>query len=152
MTGKVGVSSGILVIDAENQILGRLASRVAKLLLEGRKIVIVNAEKALLSGEPRTVIEGYKKIFEVQTYRNPERQGIRRERSPERIVKSAVRGMLPVDKHKGRAALKNLMVYAGVPSEFAEAIKIKFPEADASKLRCKSVSVGELARQLGWRG
>ena len=143
--------SKTLIVEADGQILGRMASRIAKLLLQGYKIVVVNAEKAVLSGEPKMVIEGYKKMFSVRNYRNLEKQGIRRERSPQRLVKSAVKGMLPHKKPKGRRALKNLRVYVGVPEELREKEKIKFPDADASKLKCKSILVGQLAKQLGWR-
>uniref|UniRef100_A0A7J3ZLB5 Large ribosomal subunit protein uL13 n=1 Tax=Fervidicoccus fontis TaxID=683846 RepID=A0A7J3ZLB5_9CREN len=148
----MSVSEGkTLIVDAEGQILGRMASRIAKLLLQGYKVVVVNAEKAVLSGDPQMVIGGYSKMFSVRNYRNLEKQGIRRERSPQRLVKSAIKGMLPYKKPKGRGALKNLRVYVGVPEEFKGREKIRFPEADASKLKCKSILVGQLARQLGWR-
>ncbi len=142
----------MIVVDASGLILGRMASRVAKMLLEGKKVVIVNAEKAVLSGEPKRVIDGYMRMFKVQTYRNPERQGIRRERSPQRIVKSAIKGMLPHRKPKGREALRRLKVYVGVPEEFERHEKVRFKEADAAKLETKFITVGELARLMGWRG
>ncbi len=141
-----------VVVDATNQILGRMCSIIAKMLLEGKRVYVVNAEKAVLSGEPKRVINGYLRMFEVTTYRNPEKQGIRRERSPQRIVKSAVRGMLPIKKPRGREAFKRLRVYVGVPKEFAGKKMIRFPEADASKLKTKFIYVGELAKRLGWRG
>jgi len=149
---QAAAESRTVVVDAEGQVLGRVASRVAKLLLQGYKVVIVNAEKAVLSGNPRMVLEGYLNVFKVQNFRNLEKQGVRRERSPVRIVKSAVRGMLPIKKPKGRKALKALRVYVGVPDEFKSAEKIKFPDADASKLLCRYVTVGEVASQLGWKG
>ena len=49
----------MVVIDAENLILGRLASHVAKLLLNGTEVTIVNAEKAIISGTKKSIIEGY---------------------------------------------------------------------------------------------
>ena len=105
-----------------------------------------------MSGEPKRVIDGYMRMFKVQTYRNPERQGIRRERSPQRIVKSAIKGMLPYRKPKGREALRRLKVYVGVPEEFERHEKVRFKEADAAKLETKFITVGELARLMGWRG
>ncbi|MEM4593785.1 MAG: uL13 family ribosomal protein, partial [Zestosphaera sp.] len=47
-----------IVIDAEGAILGRLASRIAQLLKEGYEVYVVNAEKAVVSGEKQRVIEG----------------------------------------------------------------------------------------------
>ncbi len=146
------MTSETIVVDASNQIVGRMASKIAKLLLEGKKVIVVNAEKAVLSGDPHMVIDGYMRMFKVQTYRNPERQGIRRERSPQRIVKSAVKGMLPYRKPRGREAYRRLKVYVGVPEEFKERELTRFPEADASKLNSKYILVGELAKLLGWRG
>jgi len=146
------VQEQLVIVDASGQIVGRMASRVAKLLLEGKRVVIVNAEEAVLSGEPKRVIEGYMKMFKVQTYRNPERQGIRRERSPQRIIKSAIKGMLPYRKPRGRQALKRLRVYVGVPDEFRDKEKIRFTDADAGKLQSKYIKVGDLARLMGWRG
>ncbi len=142
----------VIIVDAENQILGRMASRIAKLLLEGKKVYVVNAEKAVLSGEPKRVIEGYKKVMKVQTYRNPDRQGIRREKSPQRIVKATVKGMLPTTKPKGRNALRNLRVYIGIPPEFKDKEKTKFDEADASKLNTSYIYLEQLSLSLGWRG
>ncbi len=142
----------IVVVDSSNQVLGRMASRIAKMLLEGKKVYVVNAEKAVLSGDPKRVIDGYLKMFSVQTYRNPERQGIRRERAPQNIVKGAVKGMLPITKPKGRKALKNLRVYVGVPPELQGRKTLRFEDADASKLKTKYIYVEQLSRRLGWRG
>ncbi|MEM3978430.1 MAG: uL13 family ribosomal protein [Fervidicoccaceae archaeon] len=77
-----GVGENIVIVDATSQILGRLASRVAKLLLEGKKVIVVNVEKAVVSGDPVMVIEAYKKLFNVSNFRDLEKQGIRRPRNP----------------------------------------------------------------------
>jgi large subunit ribosomal protein L13 len=142
----------IVVVDAENLVLGRMASKIAKLLLEGKKVFVINAEKAVLSGDPQRVIEGYRRILLVQTYRNPERQGIRRERSPRNIVKAAIRGMLPKNKARGKNALKNLRVFLGVPKELSGKKTIRFPEAEAKNLRTKYITVEQVSLRLGWRG
>lgn len=141
-----------LYIDAEGCILGRLASVIAKRLLEGYTVFVVNAEKAIVSGKPKMVIEAYKKLFEVTTHRNPERSGIRRRRMPSAILKETVRGMLPYRKLHGRQALKKLKVYEGIPEELAGKNFIKIPEASASKLQAKYITLKELAKELGWRG
>ena len=51
----------IKVIDAENAILGRLASYVAKQVLKGEEIVIVNSEKAIITGNKKNIQKNYKK-------------------------------------------------------------------------------------------
>lgn len=141
-----------VVIDATNLILGRMASIVAKMLLTGYKVIIVNAEKAVVSGKPRMVIESYKLLFHVKTLRNPYRTGIHRPRTPERIIRYAVKGMLPKNCPKGKRALKNLRVYVGIPEEVKGRDIKTIKEARAERLRGKYITLGELAKQLGWKG
>jgi len=143
-----------IIVDATNQILGRLSSIVAKKLLEGYKVIIVNAEKAVVSGEPKRVIMGYKLLERVRTLRNPYKGGIRRPKAPDRILKRTIRGMLPIKKPKGRNAYKRLRVYIGVPEDLIKKEKefIRFREADASRLQNKFITLLELSKHLGWRG
>lgn len=140
-----------VIIDATNLILGRMASIIAKMLLNGKKVIVVNAEKAVLSGDSKRVEEGYRNLWKVRTFRNPDKQGMRRPRTPSGIVKRTVRGMLP-NKPKGRGALKNLKVYIGVPKELKGKSLISLKEADASKLKAKHITLGELAKLFGWSG
>ena len=146
------MSGKTLYVDATNQILGRLASIIAKKLLEGYTVHVVNAEKAVISGERRRVISGYKLLFEVTTHYNPYKSGIRRPRAPHNILKRTVRGMLPMDKPRGRKAYKRLKVYIGVPRELRNKEFIRFEEADISRLKNDYIYLGELARELGWKG
>lgn len=146
------VQDNTLYVNAEGHVLGRLASIVAKKLLSGYRVYVVNVEKAVLSGEKHRVIEGYKLLFKVRTHANPERSGIRRPRSPIRIFKRAVRGMLPMDKPHGRDALKRLRVYVGVPSELKDKQFIVFPEAMSTRLKGEYITLEDLARAMGWKG
>lgn len=140
-----------VIVDAEGQILGRMASLVAKMLLMGQKVVIVNAEKAVISGNKQSIIEEYKEdVLSKKTWKKPEK-GPKKYRRPDLIVKRVVRGMLPYKQWKGRMAYKNLRVYIGVPEEYVDKPKVKFPEADASKLARRYITVGELAKEVGWR-
>ncbi|QXJ30623.1 50S ribosomal protein L13 [Saccharolobus shibatae] len=140
-----------VVINAEGQILGRMASNIVRLLKEGKKVIIVNGEKAVISGEKNRVIESYKLLLTVRTLFNPYRNGIRRPKSPINIVKRTIRGMLPKSS-KGRRMLKNVKVYIGVPKEFEGRQFIKFPDADVSRLKGKYVTVEVVAKELGWSG
>lgn len=141
-----------LYVDASGHILGRLASIIAKRLLEGYKVYVFNVERAVLSGERRRVIDGYKLLFKVKTHLNPDKQGIRRPRNPINIFKRAVRGMLPTDKPHGREAYKRLKVYIGLPPEYTDIELVKFPEAMCTRLKGRYITVEELARAMGWRG
>ncbi|MEM2875739.1 MAG: 50S ribosomal protein L13 [Candidatus Bathyarchaeia archaeon] len=134
------------VIDSSGLILGRLASVVAKRLLSGENIVIVNAENAVISGEKMRVFREAKSFLSVG---HPGR-GPYHYRRPDRMLRRAVRGMLPRRKPKGMEAYGRLKVYLGVPDEYKESRFEVIPEAKAERLRCPYVTLGELAKEIGW--
>lgn len=141
-----------IYVDADGHILGRLASIVAKKLLDGYRVYVFNVEKAVLSGEKQRIIEGYKLLFKVKTHINPSKHGIKRPRSPVNIFRRAIRRMLPAEKSRGKEALKRLKVYVGIPREYSSVELTKFPEAMCTRLSGKYITVEELARLMGWRG
>ncbi len=104
------------VIDAEGHILGRLSSYIAKRLLEGERIVVVNAEKVIITGNPENVFERYKEKYD----RGSKEKGPYFPRHPERIFKRTVRGMLPWKTRRGREAFRRLRVFMGVPDELRD--------------------------------
>lgn len=139
----------VTVIDANNAVLGRLASVVAKKLLNGEKIAIVNAEKAIISGKFDSVIEKYKEWLKIRTHTNP-RRGPFHYRRPDKLVKRIIRGMLPWKKPRGKQAYKRLRVHIGVPDELKDREPIRIPEADGNRLRGKYITILELSQQIGW--
>lgn len=143
-----------VLIDAEDMILGRLASAVAKLLKYGYRVYVVNAERAVISGNPHTVKESYALWFEIKTLRNPQKWSPHRPRNPVSIVKYTVRGMLPKSPFKKVSLLKKLRVYIGYPEEVKKMNlrQMEIPEARANRLKHEYVTVGEVAKYLGWRG
>ena len=92
------------IIDATGLTLGRLSTNIAKRLLEGEEIAIINSEKAMISGKKSSIKERYKQKREVGTYR----KGPFYPRLPDQIVKRTIRGMLPYQKPHGRTAFKRL--------------------------------------------
>ncbi|UCE15416.1 MAG: 50S ribosomal protein L13 [Candidatus Bathyarchaeota archaeon] len=134
------------IIDATELILGRVASNVAKRLLQGETIIIVNAEKAAISGKRLSIVKEAKAMLEV----GHPRKGPLHQRRPDRIVRRTVRGMLPWRKPKGKLAYKRLRVFLGVPEEYKDKETQTIPEANAQKLRCPYIRVGELAKRIGW--
>lgn len=146
------MSGEVVVVDGAGQILGRLASRVAKMLLEGKRVVVVNVEKVAVSGDPVMVVQAYKRtILGVKSHYSHKWRP-KRPRSPVRLFKAAVKGMLPENNKRGREALKRLRAYIGVPEEYADVEKTRFPEADASRLSRSYVTLERIAKELGWRG
>lgn len=120
---KKTVNKEWLLVDADGQTLGRLASKVAMLLRGkykpnytphvdcGDNIVIINAEKIVLTGKKwkdKSYIRhtgypgGQRSITATQLF----------DKNPARLVENAVRGMLPKNK-LGSALFRNLNVYVG---------------------------------------
>ena len=102
------------IINAENLILGRMASLVAKQALLGENIVIVNSEKAVIIGKKEFLIKKYKHKKTVGT----PNYGPFFMQKPDMFVKRVIRGMLPYKQEKGRKALKRIKCYIGIPSKY----------------------------------
>lgn len=131
------------VIDASGAVMGRLASHVAKRLLGGEPIVIVNAEKAVISGSRAHLLEDFRHKRE----RGTQRFGPYYPRMPHLIVKRAVRGMIPYQTPRGRAAYRRLRVEMGVPAAYDNQPLVRVE--DAVKPVPRGMTVGELAQALG---
>ena len=140
-----------IVIDATNCIAGRMCSHVSKLLLQGNRVAIVNAEKAMLSGDRYKTIELYKEHLEINSVTNPI-HGPFHPRRPDTILSKMVRGMVPKRKSSGMAAFKRLRVYIGVPEEMRSANTESFSDSKITRPEAYYISVGEIARQIGWNG
>ena len=136
-------------IDASDQIAGRLSSKVAKLILSGKKVVVVNAEKALISGSRTSVVYQWKERLELGSKVNPI-YGPIHPRRPDNILRRMVRGMVPRKKPKGALAMKRLRVYIGVPAEVQPAKMTKFDDAAATRPIPVYVTMGDLSKSLGW--
>lgn len=111
------------LVDANDQNLGRLAARIASILLgkhkpnftpgvdTGAHVIVVNAERVQVTGN---------KMVEKKYYRHSQYPGGLKtislrdqlDRHPDRVLQSAVWGMLPHNKY-GRQVIKKLKVYAG---------------------------------------
>jgi large subunit ribosomal protein L13 len=132
------------VIDAEDVVLGRLATQVATLLRGKHKptyaphmdtgdfVVIVNAEKVALTGNKRD---------QAFVYRHSGFPGGLRKRSfgemlekqPERLLEKTIKGMLPHNR-LGRAMGSKLKVYAGPNHPHAAQQPVPFELIDKSKV------------------
>jgi len=142
-----GKESRETIIDAEGLILGRMASQVAKRLLNGEKVVIVNAEKAIISGKRLSILREMQDFLQIGHFR----KGPYHPRRPDTIVKRVIRGMLPRKKPRGKEALKRLRVYIGIPEDYEGKEKERIFEADGRNLRGPYIKVSELARNIGWK-
>jgi large subunit ribosomal protein L13 len=137
------MQSDRIFIDAENQVAGRLASRAAKEALKGKRVFIVNAEKAIITGNPKFVIKRY---YEMVDRGNPY-HGPFYPKIPDRMLRRMIRGMLPHRKPNGRNAFMRIRVYNSVPEEFS---KEAFQRQEAgSMLGSKFITLGKLSERLG---
>ncbi|HHE36811.1 MAG TPA: 50S ribosomal protein L13 [Candidatus Woesearchaeota archaeon] len=135
-----------MLIDATNTVVGRLASFAAKKALLGEQVNIINCEKAIISGSKKEVFARYQQKRD----RGGPRKGPFIHRMPDRFVRRIIRGMLPMDKPRGKQAFKRVMCYIGVPEEFKGEAAETLPEFNADKLlTLKKVSVGEVCKSLG---
>ena len=133
-------------VNAEGLIVGRMLSKVAKRLLNGEEVIILNAEKAVFSGKKKSKVAEAKQFLEV----GAPMRGPFHYRRPDRIVKKTVRGMLPYAQPKGKTAYKRLKVYMGIPIEFKNAQMITFEETNSSKIKGPHFTLSEMAKEVGW--
>jgi len=133
------------VIDATNNIVGRLSSKVAKRALLGEKINLVNCEKAVLTGRKESIFAKYKERKE----RGNPLKGPFLSMMPDRFVRRIVRGMLPYKQEKGKKAFKNVMCYIGVPEKLKSEKIEKVKETNITNSKSISyVTVERICKQL----
>lgn len=129
-----------VVVDAADQVLGRVCSRVAKQLLKGENVVVVNAERAVVTGRPDLVY----RVYLEKRWRGDPHHGPYYPTLPEAILRRSVRGMLPYKKPKGREALRRLRVHAGNPQNLRGERVAK----NSSQLTHKYVTLSDISKQL----
>lgn len=140
-----------IVVDASGQIAGRLSSNVAKLLLGGQRVIVVNAQEALISGTRKMIVGEYTIRLEIGGAVHP-KYGPFHHRAPDRILSRMVRGMLPKRKTKGIESIKRLRIYVGIPLQYDSASRTVFENAKATRPRAFYLTLSEVARAIGWKG
>lgn len=135
----------MLVFDGDGAVVGRLAAKVAKHLIKGEEVHVINAEKMMVSGNKSKIVERYRVRRRLKSKQNPEKSP-KWPKTPNGLVRRIIRGMLPIKKTSGRNAFKRLRVYTGNPKNFEKAEKVETKEL------VKKITVGELCRELGWKG
>ncbi|MGN6624326.1 MAG: 50S ribosomal protein L13 [Candidatus Nitrosocosmicus sp.] len=140
-----------IVVDGSNCISGRLCSKVSKLLMQGNRVSVVNAEKVMISGNKYEVIESYKKTLEISSVTNPI-HGPFHPRRPDTIITRMIRGMVPKRKPSGIQAFKRLRVYIGIPEDLKNSTMKTFDDTKITKQESFYISMGEVAKQIGWKG
>ena len=126
-----------VVINAENGVLGRIASLAAKQALQGHKVVIVNSEKSVITGNKKDIIENYRaKIARgIGSIKGPYFP-----KTPESIMKRTVRGMLKYKRGRGNDAFQNVICFKGIPIQYVSVKKIEFESKDIKSMTLEEVS------------
>jgi large subunit ribosomal protein L13 len=136
------------IVDASNQILGRMASYVAKKALDGKSMVVINAERAVISGTKERVVARAKLKLKTRTLGNLEKSPTH-PRKPDGYVRRVIRGMLPWKKTGGKNAFHRVKVYVGTPSEYQDRPVTSIADANASRLRVPYITIAQLSGEIG---
>lgn len=135
-----------MILNAENLILGRLATHVAKKLLLGEKIDIINCEKAVIIGDKKDVLATYKEKIR----RGSPKKGPFFPKTPERLIKRTIRGMIPFSKPRGREAFKKLKCHIGTPEDIKKEDILTLEKINVFKTRnLKFVRVEQICKYFG---
>jgi large subunit ribosomal protein L13 len=114
-----------IIYDGEDCVFGRLASVVAKDLLKGNSVDVVNCEKIIVSGDKKLLVK--KILAKRKMGSGGSLKGPKYPRVADRLVKRMIRGMLPRDRTKGQEAYKRLRCYVGGKNESAIKLNHKKP-------------------------
>jgi large subunit ribosomal protein L13 len=132
----------MIVLNADGAILGRLASYAAKQILSGETVVVINAEKIIVTGNKQAILKKYAH----KRARGSRHKGPFFPRYPDRIVRRVIRGMVPYKREKGAKAMKRLKVVMGAPEKYKDSKKIG---KDVEELTCKYLRLEDISRHLG---
>jgi len=135
-----------MIINAENLILGRFATVAAKKALLGEEISIINCEKALITGNRKTILAKYKQKIQMG---KPQKGPFIPKRA-DRFVKRTIRGMLPYKQGRGSKAFDRIRCYVGIPDDFKDKKAETIEKANISKVpNLKHITIGEICKSIG---
>jgi large subunit ribosomal protein L13 len=135
-----------MIIDATDAVLGRVAAFAVVRAKQGNDVSVINCEKAVISGSKSYVYAKYEHRMNMGTPRH----GPFLSRSPEMIMKRAIRGMLEHKKASGKELLSRIKCYSGVPDELKDQKAERAPKSDISKIpNTRFVRVSALSNHLG---
>lgn len=131
-----------IIINAEGAVFGRLCSFVAKKVLEGSEVIILNSEKAVITGNKHDIIQKYTAL---RASGGHSQKRPRYTKISSYMIKRGIRGMLP-DHRKGigKQALSRIRCYNDVPEEFKDKKIDKFQGTNNSKY----ITLKELSERI----
>jgi large subunit ribosomal protein L13 len=135
------------VVNASGLVLGRAASLIAQRLLKGEHIVVIHAEKSVVTGGHVAVVDEYT----TRRARGSVRSGPHYPRYPDRIFRRTVRGMLPHLKTRGKEAYRRLEVHIGCPPGVDGGSAESLDRAKPRPSLIPPITLEEVSRHLGAR-
>ncbi len=136
----------MIIIDAKDSVLGRIAAYAAKKALLGEGVSVINCEEAVITGNKNFIMEKYVNRIS----RGTPRKGPFIPREPQMFVKRAIRGMLPYKKPRGKEALARIRCYVGVPEELKAKKAETVEDAHISRIRSQRfIYLKELCMLIG---
>lgn len=135
-------------IDFENAILGRAASRTAKLLLKGESVLVLNAEKAVVRGTKTGIMQKFVRRYGWHAKGNPQSHGPKSSRMPNKLVFSTIQHMLPYHQARGKDAMARLKIFVGSPKQFEKTPAEKWPETQNPEKK-NFLTVKQISEELG---
>lgn len=133
-----------IIYDGEGVVFGRLASSVAKDLLKGNSVDVINCNGIIVSGDKKVFVE--KILAKRRMGVGGSLKGPKYPRTADKLIKRMIRGMLPWGRHKGRDALKRFRCYTAREKDVKESnneiVKLKH------KKPMKSFTIKEAMRLL----
>mmetsp|Transcript_9852 Transcript_9852/g.30057 ORF Transcript_9852/g.30057 Transcript_9852/m.30057 type:complete len:199 (+) Transcript_9852:147-743(+) len=142
-----------VVVDARGHLLGRLASVIAKELLNGQKVVVVRCEDINMSGKFYRRKLDFLSFLRKRMNTKPSR-GTKHFRTPSKIFWRTVRGMIPHKTVRGAQAMERLKVFEGVPPPYDKTKRMVVPDAlRVTRLAPgrKYCRLGRLSSEMGWK-
>ena len=135
------------VYNGEGLVLGRLAALVAKDVLLGETVNVVNCEKVIISGDKVGVVANEKTKRDRKGY---PLKSAKFTRLPDRCVRRTIRGMLPWKQARGKEAFKRVMCFVGVPEVLGKENMVTLEKHSVKKLpTLKYITIGEICKSLG---
>ena len=138
-----------MIVDAKGLVAGRLASKVAKAVVRGESVTIVNAEEAVIVGSKESTLAKYKMRVDAAVKSNPH-YGPKYSRIPDRILRRMIRNMFPTKKRVKKRMIERLTVFNSIPKELAQEKMEKFEDMKCNE-RHSFMTLKELALLLGGR-
>ena len=133
-------------IDAENLIYGRLSAYVAKALLNGEEVTIINSHKVAVTGSRSFIVQKFKERMEIGSVR----KGPHYPRTPNQILRRSIGDMLPKKRTRGKEALGRCMVYTIRPTSMRD-IKFETLESARNAKSTGFLTLAEISNELGYK-